>query len=230
MVLRDRCTRIAKFSHTTVSQTAGVRVRLRSRWLCWSILLHRRCLTCMCAYVCKHVARLCVWLHLPGLSSKIKMQICSKWPICESFHPWKFPAIQCQATHLTDVKFSSSPESPPNFISQFTLTLVHEDTFPHTYIYILFVSPTPTPTNTHTPTPTTHTHTNTHTHTHTHTHAHTRTWNMTPSRQCEATFDLQIKQEVSESGMQYFRSHSLGSLQYTCSIIIIAAQAYIWAF
>ena len=36
----------------------------------------------------------------------------------------------CPVTHLTDVKFSSSPESPPNFISQFTLTLVHEDTFP----------------------------------------------------------------------------------------------------
>ena len=78
---------------------------------------------------------------------------------------------------------------------------------------------------------TTHTHAHTYTHTYiTHTHTHTHDRSMTASRQCEATFDLEIKQEVSESGMQYFRSHSLGSLQYTCSIIIIAAQAYIWAF
>ena len=28
------CARIANFSHTTVSQTAGVGVRWRSRWLC----------------------------------------------------------------------------------------------------------------------------------------------------------------------------------------------------
>jgi len=36
----------------------------------------------------------------------------------------------CQAAHLTDVKLSSSPESPMNFSLQFTLTLVHEHTFP----------------------------------------------------------------------------------------------------
>ena len=43
--LRDHHAHIANFSHMIFSQTAGV----RSRWLCWSILLHQRCLTCTCA-------------------------------------------------------------------------------------------------------------------------------------------------------------------------------------
>jgi len=70
----------------------------------------------------------------------------------------------CQATHLTDVKFSSSPESPPKIISQFTLTLVHGDTFPHAYIYILFCF-------THT-----HTHTNKHPPPPSPPHSHTHRW------------------------------------------------------
>jgi len=32
-----------------ILQTAGVRVRLRSRWVCWNILLHQRGLTYVCA-------------------------------------------------------------------------------------------------------------------------------------------------------------------------------------
>ena len=34
-----------------------------------------------------------VWLHLPELSARIKMQKFSKWPIRKNFHPWKFHAI-----------------------------------------------------------------------------------------------------------------------------------------
>ena len=68
-------------------------MRVRSKWLCWSIYLHRRRLTCACAYA-KHMACLWVWLHLTGLSSKIKMWKRSKWPIHENFHPRKFPAIR----------------------------------------------------------------------------------------------------------------------------------------
>ena len=71
--------------------------------------------------------------------------------------------------------------------------------------------------------PHTHTYTHTHTHTqHTHTtHIHNTHTQYTNSLQAVgATFaiDLEIiKEEMSESGTQYFRSHSLGSLQYTCS-------------
>ena len=37
----------------------------------------------------KHMACLWVWLHLPGLSSKIKKQK-FEWLICKNFHPWLY--------------------------------------------------------------------------------------------------------------------------------------------
>ena len=61
---------------------------------------------------------------------------------------------------------SAPPQSPPNLISQFTLTLVHRHISPlnyiYTFAYLLF--------HTHPHTHTHHTHTHPH---HTHTHPHT---------------------------------------------------------
>ena len=77
----------------------------------------------------------------------------------------------CQVTHLTDVKLGS----PPNFITQFTLTLVHFLYMLHTYMCILSFTHPPTHTHTHTHT-CTHAHTHTHTCAHAHTHTHTHTY------------------------------------------------------
>ena len=74
---------------------------------------------------------------------------CLKWPIHESFHPQvsRYTVYtQCKATHLTDVKFSSSPESPLNFISQFTLHLYMKTHFLiHTFTYFFVSHPHPHP-------------------------------------------------------------------------------------
>ena len=71
---------VVNFSHTTFSQTAGVRVRSRSRWLCWSILLHQRCLMCVCAYA-------------------------NTWPIygCDLGYPWKSKCDNIRSNQFTKI-------------------------------------------------------------------------------------------------------------------------------
>ena len=82
--LCDSCAHIANFSHTTFShdilQTAGVRVRSRLRWLCWSILLHRRRLMCMCTYA-------------------------NTWPVygCDLGHPWKLKCENIQSNQFANI-------------------------------------------------------------------------------------------------------------------------------
>ena len=50
----------------------------------------------MHVHIRKHMARLQVLLHLPGISSKIKTWKHSKWTICENFQSPNFPAIWMQ--------------------------------------------------------------------------------------------------------------------------------------
>ena len=62
----------------------------------------------VCVRICKHIARLWVWLHLTGLSSKIKTWKRSMWPIREGFHPRKFSRYT-----VVHVWLSSKWSTPP---------------------------------------------------------------------------------------------------------------------
>ena len=141
---------------------------------------------------------------------------------------WRCVELNCSSPTLTLTCTYSHTHAHTHTHTHTHTPYTHAHTHTCTHTHNMHIQTHIHITHTHTQTYT-HTHMRAHTHTHTYTHMHTHTHDrsMTASRQCEAIFDLEIKQEVSESGMQYFRSHSLGSLQYTCSIIINAAQAYI---